>query len=436
MKAMLRVLDGLVTMTKNGGKVKRLPPNQRWMTTVLAGVLSGATLACGDSTITEVATPNRIVRQMAVSPPAPIQQRANVCADGPAGTYTFSISETDPNNVGTLLVGPTFTLTNGECKPVASSNSTRFLMTVSMLVTPTGAPLNAVLNNVTKTQWQYASLTDTNPVPTTTTETGPGVSFTIGLERAADLIFNFVGQAPSLQITKSAANATVDAGSDIGFSITVSSNGPGTAAGVVLNDALPAGNGISWSLVQAVAGCSIQNNTLTCNFGDLAAGQTRTVELTSPTTTGSCGIYNNTASATATNHATVQASASTTVNCPPPPPGGGEGCTPGYWKQTQHFGNWTAPYTPNTLFSAVFEDAFPGMTLLQVLGQGGGGLNALGRHTVAALLNGANSNVSADLSAQQVIDAFNAVFPSGDIDGLHTQLAGFNEQGCPLGRNP
>ena len=74
--------------------------------------------------------------------------------------------------------------------------------------------------------------------------------------------------------------------------------------------------------------------------------------------------------------------------------GGGEGCTPGYWKQKQHFDSWADPYDPTDLFSDHFENAFPGMTLLEVLGNGGGGLNALGRHTVAALLNSANSGVS------------------------------------------
>ena len=83
----------------------------------------------------------------------------------------------------------------------------------------------------------------------------------------------------------------------------------------------------------------------------------------------------------------------------------------------------------------MFEDAFPGMTLLQVLGQGGGGLKALGRHTVAALLNGANPNVSSNMTAGDVINAFNAVFPGGDYETLHGRLAAFNEQGCPLGRN-
>lgn len=116
---------------------------------------------------------------------------------------------------------------------------------------------------------------------------------------------------------------------------------------------------------------------------------------------------------------------------PPPPPGGGQGCTPGYWKQSQHFDSWVG-YSPNQLFSSVFEDAFPGMTLLQVLGQGGGGIKALGRHTVAALLNTANAGVDYDMNTQGVIDAFNAAVPGGDYEALKNIFAGFNEQGCSL----
>ena len=115
------------------------------------------------------------------------------------------------------------------------------------------------------------------------------------------------------------------------------------------------------------------------------------------------------------------------------PTGGGQGCTPGYWKQSQHFGNWTG-YTPGQQFSSVFSDAFPGMTLLQVLGQGGGGLKALGRHTVAALLNAANSGVSSGYTTADVIAAFNAAYASGNYDALHAEFAAANEQGCPLAR--
>jgi hypothetical protein len=80
----------------------------------------------------------------------------------------------------------------------------------------------------------------------------------------------------------------------------------------------------------------------------------------------------------------------------------------------------------------VFEDAFPGMTLVQVLDLGGGGLNALGRHTVAALLNAASGDVDYDLTALQVINAFNAVYPGGDYESLKNRFDLLNNQGCPI----
>jgi hypothetical protein len=116
----------------------------------------------------------------------------------------------------------------------------------------------------------------------------------------------------------------------------------------------------------------------------------------------------------------------------PPPPTGLQGCTPGYWKQEQHFDSWTAPFTPNTLFNTVFDNAFPGKTLLQVLQNGGGGLDALGRHTVAALLDAASSGVNYGMTPAQVIAAFNAVFPGGDYEGQKNIFAALNERTCPL----
>jgi hypothetical protein len=122
------------------------------------------------------------------------------------------------------------------------------------------------------------------------------------------------------------------------------------------------------------------------------------------------------------------------LGCPPRPPGGGEGCTPGYWKQEQHFDSWTNPYDPGDAFSAHFENAFPGMTLLEVLKQGGGGLDALGRHTVAALLNSANSGVDYAFSPATVKASFNDVYPGTktEYETLKNQFAAQNERGCPL----
>lgn len=111
---------------------------------------------------------------------------------------------------------------------------------------------------------------------------------------------------------------------------------------------------------------------------------------------------------------------------------GGQGCTPGFWKNTGS-ANWaTTGYSPNQQFSSVFENAFPGMTLDQVLGQGGGGLNALGRHTVAALLNAASTGVSYEYTPAEVIAKFNAVYPGGDYETLKNDFEAQNQLGCPL----
>ncbi|MDX2183557.1 MAG: hypothetical protein SFW08_06175 [Gemmatimonadaceae bacterium] len=118
---------------------------------------------------------------------------------------------------------------------------------------------------------------------------------------------------------------------------------------------------------------------------------------------------------------------------PPPPTEGGQGCTPGYWKQSQHFDSWTAPYTPSTTFASVFgSTVFGNRTLLQVVSAGGGGTNALGRHAVAALLNAASGPVSYDLTTAAVISAFNTAVATRTVEQQKNVFAGFNEQGCPL----
>ena len=112
----------------------------------------------------------------------------------------------------------------------------------------------------------------------------------------------------------------------------------------------------------------------------------------------------------------------------------GEGCTPGYWKQSQHFDSWSSPYTPDTQFSDVFDDAFPGMSLLDVMNQGDGKLYALGRHTVAGLLNSVSTGVSYEKTEIQVIDMFNNAYPgnTGSYNATKGSLEYYNEIGCPL----
>jgi hypothetical protein len=111
---------------------------------------------------------------------------------------------------------------------------------------------------------------------------------------------------------------------------------------------------------------------------------------------------------------------------------GSVGCTPGYWKQSHHFDSWPDTYDPDQLFSSVFENAFPGMTLLQVLETGGGGLEALGRHAVASLLNAEASGASFGLAPNQVVGMFNTLFPdfASEFESLKDIFEDMNEQGC------
>jgi hypothetical protein len=130
-----------------------------------------------------------------------------------------------------------------------------------------------------------------------------------------------------------------------------------------------------------------------------------------------------------------QARVLTRCGQPPPPPPGGEGCSPGYWKQSHHFDSWVG-YTPGDSFNSVFGvNTFPGRSLLGALWQGGGGASALGRQAVAALLNASSPNVDFDLTTAEVIQLTHDALVSGDpgrIESTKDQLESLNGQDCPL----
>jgi len=157
--------------------------------------------------------------------------------------------------------------------------------------------------------------------------------------------------------------------------------------------------------------------------------------------TGSSSVVN-TANASGTGYFSntmVQDSDDAWVKCADEP--GLQGCTPGYWKQSQHFDSWPAPYLPTTKFSAVFGSVITvrlgGTTtvtdpsLLNALRASGGNINAAARHVVAALLNGASDGVAYNLSAAEVISLWQSTYP-GDVEEMKDRLAMYNEQGCPL----
>ena len=115
---------------------------------------------------------------------------------------------------------------------------------------------------------------------------------------------------------------------------------------------------------------------------------------------------------------------------------GAKGCTPGYWKQSQHFDSYVG-YSPTDSFETIFgRDAYTGdPSLLAVLNFGGGGLEALGRHTVAALLNSSSPSVNYKYTSSQVISMFQQAFDSHNattIENTKNLLEAAHSGGCPI----
>ena len=124
---------------------------------------------------------------------------------------------------------------------------------------------------------------------------------------------------PSLNITKIADDQSVSAGDPVGYTITVTNNGQGTAKNVVVSDTLPTNGGLNWSIDGGTGAqdCSITNGVLTCTFPSIAPGASVTVHLTSPTTAATCGEVVNSASATSSNDGSPSTGPVTiTVDCP------------------------------------------------------------------------------------------------------------------------
>jgi hypothetical protein len=105
------------------------------------------------------------------------------------------------------------------------------------------------------------------------------------------------------------------------------------------------------------------------------------------------------------------------------------GCSPGYWKNHD---NWPSPYTKSTVFSSVFGSTgnatLDALTFQQVLELKGGGLQALMRLTVSALLNAQSFGaVHYGESAANVITDFHAAIVSGDYTTLANKFTNMQD---------
>ena len=131
----------------------------------------------------------------------------------------------------------------------------------------------------------------------------------------------------AIHILKTADQSTVSAGDTVGFTVTVSNSGAGTAKAVTVSDPLPAG--VTWSInTQSDAGlCSIASQVLSCGGSSttLASGGSFSVHITATTSAAACAKYDNTASVSTSNAGSGSSEAVDSVQhgCDPHPEDGG-----------------------------------------------------------------------------------------------------------------
>jgi uncharacterized repeat protein (TIGR01451 family) len=140
------------------------------------------------------------------------------------------------------------------------------------------------------------------------------------------------------------------------------------------------------------------------------------------------------------------------ICCPPTP--GGEGCTPGFWKNNgdKHGASaWCDRFSPSMKISDVFildeplvirgngKSTITDPTLLQALGANGGGVNAMIRHGIAAMLNACSDCVQYEYGSEDEVITLIEGALNGDgpytVDELHSMFAEYNERGCPVNQH-
>jgi uncharacterized repeat protein (TIGR01451 family) len=109
--------------------------------------------------------------------------------------------------------------------------------------------------------------------------------------------------APVVSVTTTPDAATVTAGSPIGFTIAVSNSAAATASNVTLNDPLPSGTGVNWTINPAYSGpgsCAINgavgNQVLACSFGSLAPSTNLSVHIQSASSAAGTAFSSSTVS--------------------------------------------------------------------------------------------------------------------------------------------
>ncbi|BAV96894.1 CARDB domain-containing protein [Lysobacter enzymogenes] len=195
-----------------------------------------------------------------------------VTNNGPSAAVSTVVSDALPAGYTFVSATPsvgTYTAGTGAWAVGTLASGANATLQIVATVRPAGPYAN--------TATASSSSTDSNPANNSATSTPVPVA-------SADLA-----------VTKTVSNATPTVGSNVTFTVTVNNNGPSAAAGVNVNDQLPAG----YTFVSATPSVGTYNaGTGVWAVGALASGANATLQIVA--TVRATGPYANTATATST----------------------------------------------------------------------------------------------------------------------------------------
>jgi hypothetical protein len=244
------------------------------------------------------------------------------------GSHSYSITK-----LGHTIATGNFNITNGNTTNVPvclDSGTVHFTVTdcaTSALISGAAVTIDATLYGNTVANGTLDG--DATPGSHTYTITKPhyangtgNFNITAGQNTNQPVCLNGLAE---VVIAKTADAASVVAGSQVGFKVTLTNNGAAAATGLAVTDSLPGAAGTNWSIdgANSDAGWSVSGSAPTQSLvyapTTLAASSSTKVHVISGTSGACAGTVslNNTASFTTGNDGSGQASASESVLCPP-----------------------------------------------------------------------------------------------------------------------
>ncbi len=280
--------------------------------TVIAGIPAGSAVSSANIGNAASASTDNTVTFTVAGPDITVVKTANsaTASVGEQVGYTIIVTNTGGGSASDVTLSDA--LPAGLNWSISSQTATAFSIT---------GPVNSqVLSGNIGTLAPGASTTVTITATATNAGTIINTATVSSSNEAADALANNTSTAtitiaaPDITVLKTANSTTANAGQEVGYTITVTNTGGGSASDVTLSDILPAG--LNWSISSQTATAfsitgPVNSQVLTGNIGTLAPGASTTVTITATAT--NAGTIINTATVSSSNEAADASSNNTST---------------------------------------------------------------------------------------------------------------------------